>query len=52
MRRQISVALNQRKARQSILIVRIAKWDQYKNFEVRGEAFVKAIKQIVSREDK
>lgn len=29
-----------------------ASWDQYKNFEIRGEAFVDGIKQIVSREDK
>ncbi|MFY8329431.1 UDP-N-acetylmuramoyl-L-alanine--D-glutamate ligase [Vagococcus carniphilus] len=29
-----------------------ASWDQYKNFEIRGEAFIKAVKQIVSREDK
>ncbi len=29
-----------------------ASWDQYKNFEIRGEAFVSGIKQIVSREEK
>ncbi|HCM89340.1 MULTISPECIES: UDP-N-acetylmuramoyl-L-alanine--D-glutamate ligase [Vagococcus] len=27
-----------------------ASWDQYQNFEIRGNAFVKEIKQIVSRE--
>ena len=26
-----------------------ASWDQYKNFELRGDDFVKEIKQIVSR---